>query len=194
VEQAFTKEATAAPRVGANHLTVLRFALVLPVLALILQGRFWWALSAYAVAGLTDIADGIVARLRGETTQAGAVLDPLADIATTGAVFGALFARGYVPPWVLTLLGIRYGMLFAGTAVLWQTIGPIQFQATKVGKIVGVLQAAIAIIILVFAAEGLSLKNAMGDALNAALGILFAAVIVSQIRIGILLIRQRRTA
>lgn len=191
---AFTKEATAAPQVGANHLTVLRFVLVVPVAVWILQGRFWWALAAYAVAGLTDILDGIVARRRGETTQTGAVLDPLADIATTAAVFGALFARGYVTPWVLTLLGIRYGMLFAGTAVLWQTIGPIHFQATRVGKIVGVLQAVIAIIILVFAAEGLSLNNAMGNALNAALVISFAAVIISQIRIGILLIRQRRTA
>jgi cardiolipin synthase len=174
----------------ANHLTLSRFVLVIPVAVMILQEKYWVALAIYAAAGVTDILDGVVARRRGSVSPFGVLLDPLADIAITTAVFGALFANGLVPLWVMVLLGVRYGMLFAGCAVFWLTMGPVRFQATPAGKMVGVLQAAIAIIIIVVAAVGRPWHNGIGYALHASLGLLFMAAIVSQGLHGIRYIRQ----
>lgn len=174
----------------ADKLTILRFMLVVPVVVLLIDEKFWPALAAYIVSLLTDAADGVVARRRGQTTKFGAVMDPLADIVSTAGVFGALLAIGLLPPWVFVILCVRYGVLFAGSAVLSLLVGPIHFRATAVGKIVGVLQAAIAIIIIVLAATGQPWQQTSGNVLFPFLGVIFSSVIVSQIVIGIRHLRQ----
>ena len=63
---------------AANQLTLLRLLLV-PVFALcMLYGMPGWALVTFAVAGVTDMLDGLLARRSGPTTL-GAWLDPMAD-------------------------------------------------------------------------------------------------------------------
>ena len=111
---------------------------------------------------------------------------------STAGVFGALLAIGLVPGWVLVVLGVRYGMLVIGSVCLSVLSGPIRFRATPVGKIVGVLQAVIAIIIIVLAAIEPSWQQTMGPVLFPFLGLIFSAVIVSQIVIGIRHLRQTR--
>jgi phosphatidylglycerophosphate synthase len=112
-------------------------------------------------------------------------MDPLADIASTAGVFGALFANGLVPLWVFAILLVRYGSLFVGSFILFLNYGPIRFRATPVGKIAGVVQAVIAIVILACAALRLPWEGMMGDMLLALLGVVFSSVIVSQVVIGI---------
>ena len=63
----------------ANQLTLLRMLLI-PVFALcLLYGKPGWALATFIVAALTDLFDGLVARLSGSSTTLGAWLDPMAD-------------------------------------------------------------------------------------------------------------------
>lgn len=176
----------------ADRLTILRLVLVVPLLVLLTDHRYWAALALYVVCVLTDAVDGVIARRRGQTTEFGAVMDPAADIVSTAGVFGALLAIGLVPGWVLVILGVRYGMLIVGSAFLSVLAGPIRFRATAVGKIVGVLQAVIAIIIIVLAASGSSWQQAMGHLLFPLLGVIFTAVIASQLVIGIRHLRQAR--
>jgi CDP-diacylglycerol--glycerol-3-phosphate 3-phosphatidyltransferase len=66
----------------ANRLTIARFALTPLFVALLLQGTaraLWGATAVFAVAALTDGADGYLARRTGTVTRVGRALDPLAD-------------------------------------------------------------------------------------------------------------------
>ncbi len=63
----------------ANLVTLLRFALTLPLLSVIsAEGPSWRAWVGWVILGSTDGLDGWLARRDG-TTRSGAFLDPLAD-------------------------------------------------------------------------------------------------------------------
>lgn len=63
------------------------------------------ALAVLALAGLTDVLDGLFARRSGQVTSTGALLDPIADKVFALSVVGTLFARGHIPRrWIPALL------------------------------------------------------------------------------------------
>ncbi len=67
-----------------NLLTLARIAVIPVIVFLIWPGienrhTCFWAMVLYAVAGLTDIIDGIIARRRNQVTVLGMFLDPLSD-------------------------------------------------------------------------------------------------------------------
>jgi phosphatidylglycerophosphate synthase len=176
----------AARRLGwANKLTFLRFLLVGPICVLVADGLVVPALVLYGLSCATDVADGIVARRFREETAFGVLMDPAADIATTAGLFSVFFAKAYIPGWVLAVLAARYASLAAGAALIRFTIGPTTFPATPTGKIVGVLQAAAGILILVLSRTGMEWREQWGWALYPFLGIIFGSVIVSQLVIGV---------
>ncbi len=66
----------------ANYLTILRMALIFPVLILATAEpglNNWVALILFVIAGITDHLDGLVARKTGTTSELGALLDLVAD-------------------------------------------------------------------------------------------------------------------
>ena len=62
-----------------NSLTVLRILLVPVFVGLLLYGHYDAALIILLIAALTDILDGMVARITDQRTRLGEYLDPLAD-------------------------------------------------------------------------------------------------------------------
>ncbi len=80
----------------ANAITMARVVMMPLLIGLILgSGRSWKAFALWFVLGVTDVADGWLARRHG-TTRSGAFLDPLADkIIVLGAMV-ALVAKGLV--------------------------------------------------------------------------------------------------
>ena len=66
----------------ANHITILRIILIIPVLILASpesSSSNWIALTLFIIAGITDHLDGYVARRTGSTSSLGALLDLAAD-------------------------------------------------------------------------------------------------------------------
>ena len=65
-----------------NFLSLLRLAMV-PVFAVVFFQPFptarYWAAGVYALAFVTDVADGYIARHFNQITRLGRILDPLAD-------------------------------------------------------------------------------------------------------------------
>jgi cardiolipin synthase len=173
-----------------NALTLLRFVLIAPTVVLLLDGRTLEALVCYIVLFATDVADGIVARRRGLESEFGVVADPLADVASTFAVFTVFVVQGLCPPWLYAVLSFRYAMLFVGSVGLFWVSGPFEFRATIPGKIVGVVQAAGASLVMVGPLWG-GLAPSIEGVLFAFLGIGFASIVVSQAIIGWRLIRRR---
>ena len=97
-----------------NTITCFRLTLLPLVCALIWPGRatptgVFWAAIAYAVAGILDVADGVIARRTGQVTGLGKFLDPLVDkLFYLVTLIALLQLPGpWVPPWVVMLVLIR---------------------------------------------------------------------------------------
>ena len=91
-----------------NFLSLFRLLLV-PVLCYVYLGlhNVWWTVALLALSGLTDIADGYIARRFDMTSEFGKALDPVADKITQGAMLLCLLIS-YPALWpVFLLLVIR---------------------------------------------------------------------------------------
>jgi len=166
----------------ADWITVVRLALIAPTTWLLARGHFLPGAFLLFLLGFTDVVDGTVARRRGETSPFGMVLDPLADILSTFAVFTVLLLDGLVPRWLYCLMLLRYVPL--GVFVLvFARKGPIDFRSTIPGKIVGVVQVSAAFWIILWAARGVRPAPLSGP-LFAFLAAGFVSIVVSQTVIG----------
>lgn len=67
----------------------------------------YFALFVFAVASLTDVYDGHLARKTGVVTSFGKFMDPLADKLLTSTAFIAFVARGYVNSWIVLPIIVR---------------------------------------------------------------------------------------
>lgn len=143
----------------ANLLTMIRLLLV-PGFVMLLLGNggydpawrsFAWA--AFAVAMITDLFDGHLARTYNLVTDFGKIADPIADKAIMGAALICLSWLGDLPWWVtgvilgrelgITLLRfwvIRYGVIPASRGGKMKTLA----QGTAVGMYVLALTGPLA--------------------------------------------------
>ncbi|MFJ8003611.1 CDP-diacylglycerol--glycerol-3-phosphate 3-phosphatidyltransferase [Streptomyces fagopyri] len=143
----------------ANILTMIRLVLVPGFVALMLaDGGYdpvWraWAWAAFAVAMITDIFDGHLARTYDLVTDFGKIADPIADKAIMGSALICLSYLGDLPWWVtgvilgrelgVTLLRfvvIRYGVIPASRGGKLKTLA----QGTAVGMYVLALTGGLA--------------------------------------------------
>ena len=62
-----------------NMITVFRFLLVPPIVWLLLEERFGYALVVFGIAGFSDGLDGFLAKRYGWISRLGEKMDPLAD-------------------------------------------------------------------------------------------------------------------
>src|SRR5206468_4464677 len=101
----------------ANVVTFSRFALTIPLLAIISEdGPSWRSAIGWILLGSTDGLDGWLARRDG-TTRSGAFLDPLADKFLALGGLGVLAAKR-IFPWaaVLLIAGREIGISIYRTA------------------------------------------------------------------------------
>jgi len=127
-----------------NLLTVARLLLAPVVFAAILQGRHTAALALFALAALSDGLDGLLARRLGQTTKAGAYLDPIADKVLLSGVYISLAIAGSLPWWLVIVIFGRDIFLLAssGIALLFKDFR--QFQPSVWGKASTFIQIACA--------------------------------------------------
>ena len=101
-----------------NFLSFLRIALVPVFLWFLLEEMFVSAITVLAIAGLTDLLDGYLARKLNQTTKLGKLLDPVADRLYIFATLLALSATGYVPWWLAGLVILRDLLMLISLPVL----------------------------------------------------------------------------
>lgn len=87
-----------------NHLTLLRMAGSLAILAIGLSSaHLGWAVAVGLFTGFSDNFDGWLARRRGQVTELGAMLDPMADKLFALVMIIVLWHRGLVDARLLLL-------------------------------------------------------------------------------------------
>jgi len=139
-----------------NALTITRIFLV-PLLVVVLLTKFEGHMILgvrnelvgaliFAVASLTDWADGYLARRRQQITALGQIIDPLADKLLTSAAFISLVQMGLASAWMVAVI---IGREFAVTGLrnLAYTRGVV-IPASRLGKVKMVAQV-VAILALI---------------------------------------------
>lgn len=93
-----------------NALTVLRILLVVPVVVLTLvdtTATRWMAFFAFGTGALTDGLDGFIARRMELVSDAGQLLDPIADKMLVTAAMVSLVVVGRFPAWAAAVIIVR---------------------------------------------------------------------------------------
>ena len=117
-----------------NSLTVLRILLVPVFVGLLLYGHYDAALITLLIAALTDILDGMVARITDQRTRLGEYLDPLADKLLLMSAIITLSVLNFIPIWVVIVVVSRDAILLVGTVVANLTETNINISPTLLGK------------------------------------------------------------
>lgn len=124
----------------ANGLTVVRLALVPVFVYFLVAGGSSdrvVAFVAFAVASVTDLLDGEVARRRGLITDFGKIADPIADKALTGSALITLSVLGELAWWVTFVIVVRE---LAVTGLRFWVIRHGVIAASRGGKLKTMLQ------------------------------------------------------
>jgi phosphatidylglycerophosphate synthase len=92
----------------ANQVSLARAYLAAPAVAYSLNGRLGLLAVVVAVASLTDLVDGTIARRFEGPSRFGGGLDPVVDGVFMGALGIGLAAGGYFPLWLAFVVIARY--------------------------------------------------------------------------------------
>lgn len=101
-----------------NIISFVRLLAVMPVVYLLLEHEFGWALALFAGAGLSDGLDGFLAKHYGWESRLGGILDPLADKTLLAASFLVLGTMSLIPVW-LVISAITRDLIIVGGATLY---------------------------------------------------------------------------
>ena len=140
---------------AANQLTLTRMVLIPAFVILLLYGYRGWALVTFLVAGLTDLFDGLIARLTGQKTTLGAWLDPMADKLLLVSLFVMLTLPGIglvnrLPVWFTILVISRDVAIVLTVAVINLAVGRRTFPPSIYGKVATATYVVTGVVTLYF--------------------------------------------
>jgi cardiolipin synthase len=117
-----------------NVLSIVRL-LALPLFAylLLVTHSDGWALALLMLSGFTDWLDGKLARVLGQTSRLGALLDPLVDRLYVVTTLVTFVARDFIPWWVAAIL-IGRDLLLALTLPIYRRRGLPPPEVVYLGK------------------------------------------------------------
>ena len=139
----------------ANQLTLMRMLLIPAFVILLIYGYRGWAVVTFLAAGVTDLFDGLIARMTGEKTVLGAWLDPMADKLLLVTMFVMLTlpdigGPNRLPLWFTVLVISRDVAIVATVAVVNLAVGPRTFRPSIYGKIATALYIVTGVAALYF--------------------------------------------
>jgi cardiolipin synthase len=125
-----------------NIISVIRILLVLPIALALAHQRLALSIMLFAVAAISDAADGFLAKRFGWQSELGAVLDPIADKLLLATVFITLSFLKLVPLWLMIAVVARDVIIVSGAAAYRIIIGPLTAHPSFISKINTLCQAA----------------------------------------------------
>ena len=173
----------------ANQVSLARAHLAAPALVYSLSSdRLGYLAIVLAVAGLTDLVDGTIARRFDKPSRLGGGLDPVVDGILLGAVAVGLAVGGIFPLWLAAVIVLRYLLPAVAALVLLSMGRRPELRHTVSGQLSTAL-----IIVLV---GGLCLFRFMNqDARNVVIGaeiVIPIATVATFVHLGLLARRSMR--
>lgn len=107
----------------------------------------WLALGVFVVLAATDSLDGYLARSRGEVTNLGKFMDPLADKILVAAAMLALIELGILPSWIALIILTRE-FIISGIRMIAATQGVV-IAASWYGKAKTVFQIVALVLFII---------------------------------------------
>ncbi len=118
-----------------NILSVFRLFVTSFFIIAIYYGRFKLALGLFVLQGVTDLLDGLLARLLKAKTSLGAYLDPLADKVMLVSSYIVLCIIDIMPLWVTAIVLLRDIIVPAGFLLLYKLSYKMEVSPSLLGKI-----------------------------------------------------------
>lgn len=137
-----------------NLLTLLRMGMIPLFVIALLNDEPGKALAIFAFAGLTDLLDGLIARVFHQVSVLGAYLDPIADklLLTTAYIMLTVPSESSnlvpIPIWVTVIVISRDILILVIALVLWLALDLSKFEPTKISKVNTVLQVVGILLVL----------------------------------------------
>jgi cardiolipin synthase len=142
-----------------NSLTLGRIVLVPLVVWLIITHEMLPAFLLFLLAGLSDAADGFLAKRYGWNTELGAYLDPIADKALLVSIYVTLGLACQLPAW-LVIAVVSRDILIVGAVVLsWMLSRPLTMKPLLISKANTFSQIVLAGLVLAELGLGLGLEG-----------------------------------
>ena len=104
-----------------NLITLGRLLAVPLMVFLLLEQAYLFAFWLFLAAGVSDAADGLIAKQFRLETEIGKYLDPIADKALLVSVYVSLGTMGEIETWLVILIVSR-DLMIVGGAILFQTL------------------------------------------------------------------------
>ena len=118
-----------------NAISIIRIALVPPILWLLLNSHPDLALLLFFVAGFSDGLDGYLAKRFDWDSRAGALLDPIADKLLVAGTFVTLSVAGLLPVWLAAIVIMRDVVIVGGAMAYNFLVRPVEGEPTRISKL-----------------------------------------------------------
>ena len=102
-----------------NALTVVRFFLIPFILFFVAKDNYIAAAVILVISGITDVADGYIARKFNLISNFGKLMDPLADKLTQIATLIAIVIKNIIPTWILVVFIVKEIAMICGASFLY---------------------------------------------------------------------------
>lgn len=102
-----------------NSLTIIRFLLIPVIIYSVIAGNYLLAFVLFSVSGITDIADGFIARKFNLISNFGKLMDPLADKLTQISMLAILVIKNIIPVWILVVVALKEITMVCGASFLY---------------------------------------------------------------------------
>lgn len=102
-----------------NILTIIRFLLIPFIVFYIFSGNYILAFVFFTISGLTDTADGFIARKYNLISNFGKLMDPLADKLTQITTLASLAITDIIPIWILVIVLLKEFIMICGASFLY---------------------------------------------------------------------------
>ncbi|MGB0630195.1 MAG: CDP-alcohol phosphatidyltransferase family protein [Alphaproteobacteria bacterium] len=158
-----------------NLITFGRLLSVPVAVYLIMQSAHLAAFVLFVLAGVSDALDGYLAKHNNQTTQLGAILDPMADKTLLVGVYVTLGLQGNLPNWLVVLVVFRDLLIVGGVIILFLVRLEVKMRPLIISKINTAAQLALAAIVL---AE-LGFRLDIGGLVHAAIYVVGATTVIS---------------
>jgi cardiolipin synthase len=132
-----------------NLITMLRILLTPLFIIFLIQGSYHKALFVFLLAGVSDLADGLIARTWHQKSRLGSYLDPLADKVLMAASFVTLSIYREIPSWLTVVVISRDLALGFGVLIFRLADIPLEVRPSLAGKWTTTFQVITVFLVLI---------------------------------------------